>query len=73
MLPNTITILSKNYTIILNDGWKFIKSKLADPNVTYVRVDGTGSCLADLFDFLMKIIQACEFRNPATPLVKYIR
>jgi hypothetical protein len=71
-MPNTITCLKRNYTLVLNDGWLFIPELLPPDSQTALYLKNEHSCLADLFDYLMKVVQAWSYARPRTPLVRYV-
>jgi hypothetical protein len=70
-LPNIITCLKRNYTLVLNDGWIFVPERLPPESRTSLYLKNEHSCLADLFDYLMKVVQAWSYARPATPLANY--
>lgn len=73
-LPNIVTCLDRDYTIIRNDGWMFVKKRL-DPeyrDCLYLSNPISRTCLADLFDYLMKCLQAWTYSQPRTPLKGYV-
>ncbi len=69
LLPNTVTCLRRNYTICLNNGWLTTGDSGGQ---LYVEWKNPGSCLGDLFDHLMKVLQAWQHHHPATPLSSYL-
>ena len=69
-LPNTVTCLKPNYTLILNDGW--LKGPEQTDAALYIQIPDPGSCLAHLFFHLMKTLQRWSHYHPPTPLEKYL-
>ncbi len=68
-LPDSITVLDRDYTLIRENGWYF--NNIAAEQL-YRRIPDEGACLADLFNYLMKCVQAWTFRAPFTPLSDYL-
>lgn len=71
-LPNSITCLAQNYTLLQNDGWLFLGKTHTEGGGLYINDPATGGCLSTLFDHLMKIMQAWTYAQPRTPLSKYL-
>jgi|LakMenE18May11ns_1017448.scaffolds.fasta_scaffold9803693_2 hypothetical protein len=71
-LPNVITCLERDYTLILNDGWIFNPASLSEDSRQKLYLKGDCSSLVDLFDFLMKVTQAWAFASPRTPFSRYL-
>lgn len=71
-LPNTITCLERDYTLILNDGWTYIPDRLSPESRSALYLKGESVGLVDLFDYLMKVTQAWSFTRPRTPLSTYL-
>lgn len=70
-LPNTVTVLDPCYSLVLNDGWLADPGETGIPKPLYL-VDQRKACLATLFDYWMKCIQAWTFNFPYTPLNLYL-
>jgi len=71
-LPNTITVLEQDYTLIRNDDWYFSKKGKEPSQKLYVAMPDTGACLADVFNYLMMCVQSWTFCSPFTPLSSYL-
>lgn len=71
-LPNVITCLERDYTLILNDGWIYDPAKLPENSRQKLYLKGDCSSLVDLFDFLMKVTQAWSYASPRTPFSQYL-
>lgn len=72
-LPNIVTCLSRDYTLVRNDSWMFDPKKLPESSRSsqYLKSDGPGAAMFDLFDYLMKCLQAWDYARPRTPLASY--
>lgn len=68
-LPNTVTCLKRNYTIVKNDGWHLLPVDYASYELPYFQ--SSDPCLVDLFLYLMKCLQAWGYEKPRTPLNQY--
>lgn len=71
-LPNIVTCLERDYTLVLNDGWIYDSAKLPPEFQQALYLRGSHSALVDLFDYLMKTTQAWAYARPRTPLASYI-
>lgn len=72
-LPNTVTCINRNYTLYRNDDWSYPENAGgSNGRPLYNRIKGDGvNCLRELFDFLMKCLQAWAYTQPRTPLTAY--
>ncbi|WP_162930046.1 DUF6602 domain-containing protein [Pseudophaeobacter sp. EL27] len=70
-LPDTITCLELDFTLVRNNGWLAQK----DGDDLYISShDGIFKGAAPLlivFDYYMKVLQAWDYAKPRTPLLKY--
>jgi hypothetical protein len=71
-LPNTITCLVRDYTLVLNDGWIYVPEELSPESRRSLYLKGETSALLELYDFLMKVTQGWAFTRPRTPLSRYM-
>ena len=71
-LPNTITCVARDYTLVLNDGWMHVPERLSLDSRQALYLKGELAGLVDLFDYLMKVTQAWSFARPRTPLSYYM-
>jgi len=72
MMPNTITVLRRDYTLLMNDGWSLVPKHVPPTESLYAYVQQPGASVADLFFFLMQVMQAWLHHHPATPLGSYL-
>jgi hypothetical protein len=70
-LPNTITVLNRGYTLVLNDGWLSDPNELRGPREVYLE-SGPGMSLAILFFFWTTCVQAWIAKIPYTPFPDYL-
>lgn len=68
LLPDTITVLEHDYTIVLNNNWNIVGQNSGKPVYAHMPDE---SCLYQLFSHLMKCIQAWHYYQPRTPLSNY--
>lgn len=70
-LPNTVTCIRRNYTIVRNDDWHYISANIPVSMRSDIYIDGNDPCLYDLFVYMMKCLQAWDYARPRTPLNRY--
>lgn len=68
LLPNTVTCLRRNYTLTLTDGWVYPATANGP---LYQQSTPDQPALLDVFDYVMKILQAWSFTAPRTPFNAY--
>ena len=69
MMPEVITVLSKGYYLVQNNGWYIRK---VSENVHWSKPSEDGMTLVGMYMYLMKIIESHGMSNKALPMTKYL-